>query len=37
MVNITNDNISDIVVGNASIEKAFLGSDLVWKKEFSFA
>lgn len=32
MINITNDNISDITIGNAFMEKAFLGNQLVWQK-----
>lgn len=32
MINITNDNISDIVVGNIPIEKAYLGNQLIWEK-----
>lgn len=32
MINITNDNISDITIGNTFMEKAFLGNQLVWQK-----
>lgn len=32
MINITNNDISDITIGNTSIEKAFLGNQLVWEK-----
>ena len=32
MINITNNNIVDITIGNTSVEKAYLGSQLVWEK-----
>lgn len=32
MINITNNNIIDITIGSTSIEKAYLGSQLVWEK-----
>lgn len=32
MINITNNNIVDIGVGNTSIEKAYISSQLVWQK-----
>lgn len=32
MINITNNNIVDIVVGSTPIEKAYIGSQLVWEK-----
>ncbi len=33
MINITNNNIVDIVVESTPIEKAYLGSQLVWEKD----